>query len=152
MPHLQVVNITGMEHFNQLCCNDLSPFSSLFFGKTKYLTGIKIFLIKISLSALLTFIREQNVLMSFLLPNNFFMSSEITGKLLVGRLFIKVTEFPIFELTVSPVFDCNESNSENVTFKLCKLEAALLDAETEENRLRGVNIESCESGCFAIIL
>ena len=70
--------------------------------------------------------------MCYLLPNNLFMSSEITG-----RLFIKVTEFPIFELTLSPVFDCNESNSENVTFELFELEAALLDGETEEDRLRG---------------
>ena len=84
-------------------------------------------MIKASLSALVTFSREQNELMSFLLPNNFFMSSEITGKLLAGRSFIKVTEFSMFEITLSPVFDCNESNSENVTFKLCELEAALLD-------------------------
>ena len=87
-------------------------------------------MIKVSLSALLTFIREKNVLMPFLLPNNFFMSSEITGKLLAGRLFIKVTECPIFELNLSSVFDCNESNSENVTFELRELEAALLDGET----------------------
>ena len=42
---------------------------------------------------------EQNALMSFLLPNNFYMSSEITGKILAGRLFIKVTESPIFNLS-----------------------------------------------------
>ena len=83
-------------------------------------------MIKVNLSALLTFLREQNVLMSFLLPNNFFMSSEITGKLLAGRLFIAVIDFLIFKLTLSPVFDFNESNSENVTFELCELEAALL--------------------------
>ena len=103
------------------------------------------FLIKVSLSVLLTFIREQNELMSFLLPNNFFMTSEITGKLLAGRLFIIVTEFPIFELTLSPACGCNGSNSENVTFKLCEIEAALLDGETEEDRLRGVGTEFCES-------
>ena len=83
--------------------------------------------------------------MSFLLPNNLFMSSEITGKLLAGRLFIKITEFPMFELTLSPVFDCNVSNSENATFELFELEAALIDGETEEDRLRGVGTESCES-------
>ena len=88
---------------------------------------------KVSLSSLLTFLREQNVLMPFLLPKNFSMSSEITDKFLAGRLFIKVTEFPKIELTLSPVFDCNESNSENVTFELFKLEAALLDGETEED-------------------
>ena len=125
--------------------NGLSPFSSLFFGKTKDLPGIKIFFVKVSLSALITFLREQNVLMSFLLPNNLFMSSERTGKLLAGRLFIKVTEFPMFELTLSPVFDCNESNSENATFELFELEATLIDGETEEDRLRGVGTESCES-------
>ena len=80
------------------------------------------------------------------------MSLEITGKLLAGRLFIKVTEFPIFELTLSPVFDCNELNSENVTFELCELEAALLDGETEEDRLRGVGTEPCESECFVVIV
>ena len=101
-------------------------------------------MIKVNLSALLTFLREQNVLMSFLLPNNFFMSSEITGKLLAGRLFITVIDFLIFELTLSPVFDFNESNSENVTFELFELEAALLDGETEEDRLRRVCTESCE--------
>ena len=109
-------------------------------------------MIKVSLSALVTFLREQNVLMSFLLPNSFFMSSEIIGKLLARRLFIKVTEFSMFELTVSPVFDCNESNSENVTFELCELEAALLDGEAEEDRLRGVGTESCESECFVVIV
>ena len=82
--------------------------------------------------------------MSFLLPNNCFMSSEITGKLLAGRLFIRVTEFVVFQLTLSPVFDFNESNSENVTFELFDLEAALLDGETEEDRLRRVCTESCE--------
>ena len=127
-------------------------FSSLFFGKTKYLPGIRLFLIKVSLSALVTFLREQNVLMSFLLPNSFFMSSEITSKLLAGRLFIKVIEFPMFELTLSPVFDCNESNLENVTFELCELEAALLAGEAEEDRLRRVGTESCDSECFVIIL
>ena len=106
-------------------------------------------MIKVSLSALLTFIREQNVLISFLLPNNFFMSSEITGKLLAGRLFIKVTKFPI---SLSPVFDWNELNSENVNFELCELGAALLDGETEEDMLRGADTESCESECFVIIV
>ena len=76
------------------------------------------------------------------------MSSEITGKLLAGRLFIKVTEFPMFELTLSPVFDCNESNSENVTFELFELEAALHDGKTKEHRLRGVGTESCERWMF----
>ena len=109
-------------------------------------------MIKVNLSALLTFLREQNVLMSFLLPNNFFMPSEITGKLLAGRLFITVIDFLIFELTLSPVFDFNESNSENVTFELCELEAALLDGETEEDRLRGVGTESCERECFVVIV
>ena len=108
-------------------------------------------MIKVSLSALLTFLREQSVLMSFLLPNNFFMSSEITGKLLSGRLFIKVTEFSIFGLTLSPVFYCKESNSENVAFELYELEAALLDGEAEKDRLRGVATESCESECFVVI-
>ena len=90
--------------------------------------------------------------MSFLLPNNFFISSEIIGKILAGRLFIKVIGFPIFELTLSPVFNCNESNSENVTFELCELEVALLDGETEEDRLRGVGTEPCESECFVVIV
>ena len=80
------------------------------------------------------------------------MSSEITGKLLAGRLFITVTEFLIFELTLSPVFDFNESNSENVTFELCELETALLDGEREEDRLRGVGTESCERECFVVIV
>ena len=109
-------------------------------------------MIKVNSSALLTFLREQNVLMFFLLPNNFFMSLERTGKLLAGRLFIKVTEFPRFELTLSPVFDCNESNSENVTFELCELEAALLDGETEEDRQKGDGTESCEKECFVVIV
>ena len=72
------------------------------------------------------------------------MSSEITGKLLAGRLFVRDTEFVVFQLTLSPVFDFNESNSENVTFELFELEAALLDGETEEDRLRRVCTESCE--------
>ena len=109
-------------------------------------------MVKVNLSVLLTFLREQNVLMSFLLPNNFFMSSEITGKLLAGRLFITVIDFLIFELTLSPVFDFNESNSENVTFELCELEAALLDGEKVEDRLRGVGTESCERECFVVIV
>ena len=50
------------------------------------------------------------------------------------------------------VFDFNESNSENVTFELCELEAALLDGETEEDRLRGVGTESCERECFVVIV
>ena len=54
------------------------------------------------------------------------MSSETTGKLLAGRLFITVTDFLIFELTFPPVFHFNESNSENVTFELSELEAAYL--------------------------
>ena len=90
--------------------------------------------------------------MSFLLPNKLFMSSEMTGKLLAGTLFITVTEFLIFELTLSPVFDFNESNSENVTFELCELEAALLDGETEEERLVGVGTEPCECECIAVII
>ena len=90
--------------------------------------------------------------MCFLLPNNFFVSSEITGKLLAGRLFFTVTGFLIFDLTLSPIFDFNESNSENVTFELCELEAALLDRETEEDRLRAVGIESCEPECFVAIV
>ena len=114
--------------------------------------GVNIFLIKVTLSALLTFLREQNVLISFLLPNNFFMSSETFGKLLAGRLFITVTEFLIFELSLSPVFHFNESNSENVPFELCELEAALLNGETEEDRLRGVGSESCERECFVVIV
>ena len=109
-------------------------------------------MIKVILSALLTFTREQNLLTSFLLPNNFFMSSEITGKLLAGRLLIKVTKFPIFELTLSPVFDCNKSNSENSTFDLCELEAVLLDGKTKEDRLKGVGTESCESECFVVVV
>ena len=80
------------------------------------------------------------------------MSSEITGKLLAGRLFIKVIEFPMFELTWSSGFDCNESNSENVTFELFELEAALLGEETEEDKLRGISSESCESECFVVIV
>ena len=86
------------------------------------------------------------------LRNSFLMSLEISGKLLAGRLFIKATEFPMFPLTLSPFFDCNESNSENVTFELCELEAALFDGGTEENRLRGDATESCESECFVVIL
>ena len=35
----------------------------------------------------------------------------------------------MFELTLSPVFYFNNSNSENVTFELHELEAALLDGE-----------------------
>ena len=88
-----------------------------------------VFFIYVSLSALLTFLREQNVLILFLLPNNIFMSSEIIGKLLAVKLFIKVTEFPMLELTLSSVFDCNELNSENHTFKLRELKTALLDGE-----------------------
>ena len=38
----------------------------------------------------------------------------------------------MFELTLSPVFDFHDSNSENVTFELCELEAALLDGETKK--------------------
>ena len=52
----------------------------------------------------------------------------------------------------SPVFDCNESNSENVTFELCELEAALLDGETEEDRQKGVGTESCKKECFVVIV
>ena len=58
--------------------------------------------------------------MSFLLPNNFFISSEISSNVLAGELFIKVTEFPMFELTLSPVFDCCVSNLENFSFELCQ--------------------------------
>ena len=57
------------------------------------------------------------------------MSSEITANLLAGRLFIKTTEFPMFEPNLSPVFECKKSNWDNVTFKLCELETALLDGE-----------------------
>ena len=108
-------------------------------------------MIEVNLSALLTFLREQNVLMSFLLPKNFFTSSETTGKLLAGRLFITVTEFLIFELTLPPVFHFSESNSENVTFELSELEAAYL-MEREEDRLRGVGTESRERQCFVVIV
>ena len=58
----------------------------------------------------------------------------------------------MFVLTLSPVFDFYESNSKNVTFELCELEAALLDGETEEDRLRGVGTESCEYECFVVIV
>ena len=54
------------------------------------------------------------------------MSLETTGKLLAGRLFIIVNEFLIFEFTLTPDFHFSESNSENVTFELCELEAAYL--------------------------
>ena len=87
--------------------------------------------------------------MSFSLPK---ISSEIISKLLAGRLFIKVTEFLLFELTLSPDFDCNESNSENVDFGLCELETALLYGETEEDRLTGVGTECCEKECFVVIV
>ena len=63
-----------------------------------------------------------------------------------------MTEFLIIELILSPVLDFNESKSENVTFELCKLEVALLDGETEEDRLRGVGTESCERECFVVIV
>ena len=82
---------------------------------------------KVSLSALLTFLREQKKQMHFLLPNNFFMSLE------AGRLAIKVTKFSMFELTLLPFFDCNESNSENASLWLCELVSTLLDGETEED-------------------
>ena len=71
--------------------------------------------------------------MYFLLPNNFFMSSEAIAKLFAGRLAIKVTEFSMFELTLLSFFDCNESNSENASFWLCQLASTLLDGETEED-------------------
>ena len=80
------------------------------------------------------------------------MSLDITGKSLAGRLIITVTEFLIFELTLSPVFDFNESNSENVTFELCELEAASLEGETEEDRLRGAGTKSCKRECFVVIV
>ena len=154
MPHLQVENNTAMTKFpnNFVEMKWSVTFLITFLWKNKRLPGIKIFLIKVILSALLTFTREQNLLTSFLLPNNFFMSSEITGKLLAGRLLIKVTEFPIFELTLSPVFDCNKSNSENFTFDLCELKAVLLDGKTKEDRLKGVGTESCESECFVVVV
>ena len=60
--------------------------------------------------------------------------------------------FAIFKLTLLPVFDWNESKSENFPFELCELEAALLDGETEEDRLRGVGNESCESEYFVVIV
>ena len=81
--------------------------------------------------------------MFFLLPKGFFKLSEITGKLLAGRLVIKVTELPMFALTLLPVFYCDESNSENVTFGLYELQTTLPDRETEEDRVRGVGTESC---------
>ena len=71
--------------------------------------------------------------MYFLLPNSFFMSSEAIVKLLAGRLAIKVTEFSLFELTLLPFFDCNESNTENASFWLCELASTLIDGETEED-------------------
>ena len=48
-------------------------------------------------------------------------------------------------LCLNLAFDCNESNSEHVTFELCELEAALLDGKTSTNR-------SCQSECFVIIV
>ena len=41
-------------NYVELAC----PFSLLFFGKTKDLSGIKIFFIEVSLSALIEFLRE----------------------------------------------------------------------------------------------
>lgn len=61
------------------------------------------------------------------------MSSEKIGKLLAGRLFIRVTGFPKSELTFSPNFDCDDSNSDNFPLELCKLETALLAGETEKD-------------------
>ena len=94
---------------------------------------MNIFFMKVSLSALLTFLREQKKQMHFLLPNNFFMSLEAIVKLLAGRLAIKVTKFSMFELTLLPFFYCNESNSENASLWLCELVSTLLDGETEED-------------------
>ena len=88
--------------------------------------------------------------MSFLLTKSFFKLSEINGKLLAGRLFIKVTELPMFPLTLLPLFHCKESNSENVTFQICELQAALFDRETEEDRVRGVMNLVIE--CFVVIV
>ena len=101
---------------NHLWQDCLSLFSSIFFRRPRDLPGMNIFFIKVSLAALLAFLREQNKQMYFLLPNNFFMSPEAIVKLLAGRLAIKVTEFSMFELTLLPFFDCNESNSENASF------------------------------------
>ena len=66
------------------------------------------FFIKLSLSALVTFIREENVLMIFLLPNSYFLSLEIIDKVLAEELFIKATLFLMPKLTVSTLVDCNE--------------------------------------------
>ena len=118
--------------FNQLWLKDLSLFSSLFFVKPKDLPGIKMFFIKVSLSALPTFLRKQNVQMSFLLPNNFFMSSEAIGKLIAGGLFVKVIQLSRFELTLLPVFYWNESNSENVSCQLCELVSTLPDEKQKK--------------------
>lgn len=61
------------------------------------------------------------------------MSSEKIDKLSAGRLFIRVTGLPMSELTFSPNFDCDESNSENFPLELYKLETALLTGETEKD-------------------
>ena len=86
------------------------------------------------------------------ITQHFFILSEIIGQLLAGGLVIKVTEFSMFELILSPVFDYNESNSKNVTFELCELETVLIDGETEEDRLRGVGTEPCEKEGFVLVV
>ena len=58
MPHLQLENNTTMGKFPNNYVELACPFSLLFFGKAKYLSGIKIFLIEVTLSALLEFLRE----------------------------------------------------------------------------------------------
>ena len=65
---------------------------------------------------------------------------------------LKSQSFLCLNLPKSPIFDCNESNSENVTFELCELKTALFDRETEEDRLTTVGIEFCESECFVVIV
>lgn len=73
------------------------------------------------------------------------MSSEISSNVLAGKLFIKVTElfikvteFPMFELTLSPVFDCCVSNLENFSFELCEWE------EIQENSVTTVGTKLCQ--------
>lgn len=58
---------------------EMKPLSLLFFGKLKDLPEIMIFFVKFSLSALLTILKE---------PRNFFLSSDLIGKVLASGLFI----------------------------------------------------------------
>ena len=58
---------------------EMKPLSLLFFGKLKDLPEIMIFFVKFSLSALLTILKE---------PSNFFLSSDLIGKVLASGLFI----------------------------------------------------------------